>query len=451
MDSAAIDLQHQFYDMLMRSQYWSADKMRDYQRSQLTHLLRHAKKNVPFYENRLDAVLKPNGDIDWDRWGEIPIVKRSDLVEHREAMQARELPHGHGPTRVEHSSGSTGQPMTVTINQLATVASTLCGWRAQSWHNLDWSQTVCARRGEDPEVSAWPDGRKMGTWGPTWHEATPRGSWYEINRLCSSAQLLEFVGRKSARYYVTAPKPAHVLALDAKRLGVELSLDAILTHGEGVSEEDRQACREAFGAKLIELYSSKEGYHIAHDCPGGPGFHINAETVLVEIVDDSGHPCQAGESGRVVLTPLYSTAQPLIRYDQGDLATAGVACVCGRALPMLARIDGRVTHMFRHPDGRRVAERLPDICRKLLDATMWQIAQVAPLEFEIRYVSHGPARAVDEEAVRQLFRSTYFDDAQVALVRTEALQLTPAGKLIEYRYEVENRAGTDSGVVILTS
>src|SRR4051812_28150381 len=112
------DLQRQFYEMLMESQWWSADQLRDYQRSQLSQLLRHAKANVPFYEHRLDAVLKPSGDIDWDRWSEIPIIKRSDMVEHREAMQTTNLPPGHGPLGVIETSGSTGLAIQVTTNLL---------------------------------------------------------------------------------------------------------------------------------------------------------------------------------------------------------------------------------------------------------------------------------------------------------------------------------------------
>jgi len=105
------DLQRQFYDMLMESQWWPADDLRDYQRSQLGQLLRHAKKNVPFYETRLDAVLKPNGDIDWDRWGEIPIVKRKDMIEYCDAMLAKELPPGHGQIATFETSGSTSLPI----------------------------------------------------------------------------------------------------------------------------------------------------------------------------------------------------------------------------------------------------------------------------------------------------------------------------------------------------
>lgn len=98
-------LQRQFFQMLMESQFWSPKALENYQRSQLAQLLRHARKNVPFYEHRLDAVLEPNGDIDWDRWHEIPIVRRRDMIDHRTAMQARELPPGHGPTGSIETSG----------------------------------------------------------------------------------------------------------------------------------------------------------------------------------------------------------------------------------------------------------------------------------------------------------------------------------------------------------
>ena len=59
------DLQRQFYDMLMRSQYWSAERMQEHQRSQLSQLLLHAQRTVPFYAHRLDAVLRPDGTVDW--------------------------------------------------------------------------------------------------------------------------------------------------------------------------------------------------------------------------------------------------------------------------------------------------------------------------------------------------------------------------------------------------
>src|SRR5690606_13660103 len=94
-----MDLQRSFFELLMESQYWPEDRMRDHQRSLREPLLRHARANVPFYEHRLDPVFRPNGSIDWDRWHEISIVRRSDLLEHRQSMLARIIPPGHGSVK----------------------------------------------------------------------------------------------------------------------------------------------------------------------------------------------------------------------------------------------------------------------------------------------------------------------------------------------------------------
>ena len=83
MDSTP-SLRQRIYEMLMESQYWPPEQMLAYQRSQLAQLLRHAKATVPFYKTRLDPVFKKNGEIDWDRWHEIPIVTRADLRDRRD-------------------------------------------------------------------------------------------------------------------------------------------------------------------------------------------------------------------------------------------------------------------------------------------------------------------------------------------------------------------------------
>ena len=168
------------------------------------------------------------------------------------------------------------------------------------------------------------------------------------------------------------PKRAHGLALDVERQGVPLGLDIIMASGEQVTEADRKVCRRVFGAEFLDLYGSKEGNHMAYRCPSQAGWHVNAETLLLEIVDASGQPCRPGEMGRVVITPFFSTAQPLIRYDHGDLAVAGEGCSCGRTLPLLTGLMGRIAHMFTHPDGRVLSRSLPDEYREQLK--IWRLA-----------------------------------------------------------------------------
>ena len=56
----------------------------------------------------------------------------------------------------------------------------------------------------------------------------------------------------------------------------------------------------------------------------------------------------------MVITDLHNFAMPLIRYEIGDYAEAGDLCPCGRGLPVITRIVGRVHNMLTLPSGEQV-------------------------------------------------------------------------------------------------
>lgn len=429
------DLLHQFHNQLMESQYWSPERLNDYQHQQLDFLLRHARANSPFYANRLDAVFRPDGSIDFSRWREIPILKRADIAEHREAMLASNVPAHHGEARDFMTSGSSGLPITVRANGIAALAGQAAEYRAFEWHRLDYSKTLCIIT-KAPNVM-WPEGRRRGPWGPSWAYGASAGRAVEISFSETYPHILDYLKRTEAEYLITAPALAHALGLEAERLGADIRLDTVLTHGSAPMEAGKETCRRAFGAGLLPRYSSKEANGIAHPCPTGEHYHVHSEVILVEVLDADGNPCGPGETGTVVVTPFLSTHQPIIRYDLGDLATVGAPCSCGRSLPVLHEIVGRVNHIFRFPDGSSTYRRLPQALRAGLKAGMWQVAQVAPLRIELRYQPLDWDDVGDEESVLGFMRSVYPPECEIVVRRVEKLNLTPAGKLIEYVYEVD--------------
>jgi phenylacetate-CoA ligase len=188
------------------------------------------------------------------------------------------------------------------------------------------------------------------------------------------------------------PNTAEILAYENNKLGKPLQLESFLFYGQHISDEQRRKVADSFGARCVSIYSSKEAGLMACQCPAHNHFHINGELVFLEVLNERHLPCVAGETGRVVVTPFHSTAQPLIRYEQGDLATLGQACDCGSELPVLLRIDGRQDPIFRFPD-RLGSEVLIDkaMLQKALRAAAIQMAQTNELKFEIRYVADADA------------------------------------------------------------
>ena len=54
-----------------------------------------------------------------------------------------------------------------------------------------------------------------------------------------------------------------------------------------------------------------------------------------------------GETGEVLLTPLDQWAMPLLRYQVGDVGSASDGdCPCGRGLPLMQAIQGRVQDLI---------------------------------------------------------------------------------------------------------
>lgn len=418
------------FDMLMQSQFWTAGQIKAFQESQLQQLLTHAHEQVPFYKQRLDAALLKNGDINWSRWHDIPILTRNDLLQHREAMQADELPESHGLRSDNWSSGTTGVAVTVTYNGLAEIAAGAATHRANHWHGIDYSKSVCNCSLGGITFALWPEGLNSGTWGPKWSERST-GPFWDINRTVTPEQLCRFLMQKKISYLTCRPQTAHAAALEALRLNIKVSLDAILCHGTGITDETRQDCNAAFGAKMISMYSSTECHKIAHPCPTTGKYHVNDELNLVEIVDEHGQACAIGTAGRVIITPFYATAQPLIRYDQGDIAIAGEKCSCGRTLSVLEKIMGRSTDLFRLPDGRRLSLLVPPILKIQLGAGGWQLAQVTPLGFEVRYVATSKAATDAKSKIIENMREQMGSNITVRFVKLDKPLLGADGKFSE--------------------
>jgi phenylacetate-CoA ligase len=118
------------------------------------------------------------------------------------------------------------------------------------------------------------------------------------------------------------------------------SLRAIVSTAEPLHKEHRAVIAETLRAPVYDRYACHEVGCIAHERPGTENLLINADRILVELLDSRGQPVREGEFGSVHVTDLDNFSMPLIRYDLGDLATKG-APSGGHPYPTLAQVDRR--------------------------------------------------------------------------------------------------------------
>jgi phenylacetate-CoA ligase len=112
---------------------------------------------------------------------------------------------------------------------------------------------------------------------------------------------------------------------------------------------------KAFGCRLFDVYGSTEAGPVAFECQQGR-YHVHADFVAVEVVDEQGQGVPRGSPGRVVVTKLYGRGTPVIRYTgMNDVVTLLKGeCDCGLSGPVLGEIGGRRVDAVVLPDGRLV-------------------------------------------------------------------------------------------------
>lgn len=204
--------------------------------------------------------------------------------------------------------------------------------------------------------------------------------------------------------------------------------------GEVLVEPDREAIASAFGAPVVIEYGCRDGGILALGCPAGR-LHIPQENVILELLDEQGHPVRPGQVGEVVVTHLETYAMPLIRYRTGDLARASThsrRCECGVSLAALAEVRGRLTDQIVCRAGEQVrrmhALALIYVLREVDGIRQFRITQRSIDELDVDVV---PTARFDNDSERTILlglRRRLGEGVAIRLTRRDHIPPAASGK-----------------------
>jgi phenylacetate-CoA ligase len=416
---------------LEQSQWLDGAQLLARQVRQLEPLLRHAHESVPWYRERWAGKFDPDDTLSYDAIRRLPLLTRRDIQDGFTRMRSDRFPPHHGQVEERTTSGSTGAPVRFLGTGLDAVFWNAFTLRDHSWHRRDLSSKLAVIRRETTAS-------RHDNWGPATQGVVATGPAVSESVQSDVATLFDWLRAERPGYLLSYPS----LIRDLAKHGLErgLALDGLLevrSIAESVGEDVRDLCRSAWGASVTDVYSASEVGYLALQCPDQPGYHVQSEGVLLEVLDDRGEPCTPGEVGRVVVTGLRNFAMPLVRYDIGDYAEVGDPCPCGRGLPVLRRILGRVRNTLVTADGQRF---WPTFGKRALAAVapirQYQFVQKSFDLVEARLVVATTLTGEQEDYVRRSIQAQLPDGVHLAITYRERLERGASGKFEDFVSEV---------------
>jgi phenylacetate-CoA ligase len=438
-----IPVTERFLQTLRRTQFMPPVRLLEYQRGLLERLIRHAQEHVPFYRDsdRLRPLFTPSGTISWERWNEIPRITRRELQQNFEALKADTLTPEHGGVQTAMTSGTTGEPVTVVHSDLFSkplFAALML--RDLERHRIDPNKHLAHLSAYLPEDFEQGRAGRHDQWYWGFSDLGYRGMRTDFSDMLPARELVDRIAALKPDYLRVQPAALELMtAHDSSSMLARSGLAGLICVGEDFEGDERNEIERQLGCSIVQVYSSTECGRMATTCAECGRYHVHAETTYLEIVSDDGIPTAPGDTGSVLVTPLYNYAMPLIRYDHADEAIPGETGRCSVQLPALGAIHGKRRTPFVFPDGTAIRPTLPaSIVVNLLGADAFQFVQVAPDRCEIRFVQGStPREHMRFDEMTAFLRRTWWPHLHVDYCPVERLptrlpRSKPLRSLVEF-------------------
>lgn len=367
---------HQLLRDALARQWLPASALRRWQEGELRALLAHARHRCPWYQQIPE------------RFEDIPLLTKSDIRHHRERLVAD---NWRARVFLHRTGGSTGEPLTFYLTRESYE------WRnAMTLRGYGWAGALDGERTFYLWSIAVGVQSRLSRLKTSVHDWALRRAFFNNFRLSHDTlpECLDALNRFAPKVLIGYTSMLEYLArYIRKKGGLRVELQSVITAAESVNTSQRELLREVFRAPVFASYGSREFKLIAMECDRG-GLHLSADNLHVEILRH-GQPAAPGELGQVVITDLHNYGMPFIRYELGDLATSRADdCPCGRGLPLLGEVHGRIPDTIQTPDGKLISGIFfPHLLKEFAWIEQFQVTQKELDRLQLKIVTSTPAEA----------------------------------------------------------
>lgn len=401
---------------LEKSQWLTSDEAAAHQLIRLRETLAHAARAVPYYRTLFrEAGFDPASVTTLDGLKRIPALTRETLTARFDDLMADPAPTGRF---VRSTGGSTGRPLRFAVDSYEMMTRSAHIYRGLGWLGWQPGDRVAYVWGSDidtREHKGLMGAVRDAFIGVLWLDAFTMS----VPRLDECLERLE---RFKPTVLIGYPSSLHLLArriIETSRRpprvgGIECSAEMLVPRV-------REDLRRAFDCRVLDRYGCREAGVVAHECPEG-SLHINSESVVVE-----------SEGGELLLTTLNNRSMPLVRYRNEDLGVLSNGhCACGRGLPLIEKIQGRLSDIIRSPSGGLIhGEFFTHLFYGCRHVSRFQVRQTTPDHLEIRVVATDEFTTSDQQVIESGILGHGDSGFRISWLRVQEI---PSGESGKYRF-----------------
>ncbi len=414
---------------LEKNQYLSPQKLEALQLKRLQKIIQYAFDNTVYYKKIMQerqltpADFKCLKDVE-----KLPLLTKVIIQKNMQDMLSKA--HPFESLIKDSSGGSTGEPTIYYKNKDRHNLRRADQIRHDRWSGWDIGKRKALIWGAQRDLKAVQSFRENII--ATYIERNWELDAFEM----SDSEMKSFTKQLEDLQPSMILGYANALELYAKYLlknepNHKIKLDGIISSAETLTEEKRKTIESALHCKVLNRYGSREVGLIASECKQQKGLHINADNLLVELVDNHGHEVKEG-NGDIVVTDFWNFGMPLIRYKLGDVGkVAGSNCDCGRNLPLLGSVEGRSGDFFVKPDGSKIhGEYFTHLFYELPQVKQFQMIQKSLEKIDLKIVESSLQSNRDYlKSIISKMKEMLGNQAQVNVEILDEIKPTSTGKL----------------------
>lgn len=415
---------------LERQQWWPRQELEALQWQRVQSMVRYAARHSPYYRGLFrEHGIKPDRIRSLDDFRAIPVTTKQSIRNNLDRFISDEFAKDELVTA--KTGGSTGVSLHLYFDEACQERRNAAQLLADRWSGWDLGVKKAAVWG-NPPVPKTPKQKLR-------HHLLDRTVYLDTMDLNDSSMgaFVKLWRREKPEAIFGHAHSIYIFARYVDREGIrDLRPRGIVATSMMLLEHERALIESAFGCRVTNRYGCEEVGLIACECEQHNGMHLNLPHVLVECLDSDGRPAAPGQPGKLVLTDLNNQGMPLIRYRVEDVGVlSDRQCNCGRGLPILERLEGRVADFLKLPSGGQVAgiSLVERTLTKVPGIEQMQLVQETLDTLTINRVKGQDYDDKTDAALIAALREVFDESVTLSINDVEAIPQEASGK---YRFSI---------------